>query len=67
MVDTFKKRDKIDDLSAEQLELIVRTQSDILLMHLAQRTIFDVQRIRLMLELGAVEAKRRLDALRSNC
>lgn len=66
MENDYRSTDTIDELSAEQLELIVRTESDLLLRVIGDTTLFDVQRIRLMLELGQVEAKRRLEILPSN-
>lgn len=66
MKDDYSKDDTVETLSREQLELIARTDSDILLRVLADTTIFDVHRVRLMLDLGVVKAKRRLDAMTSN-
>lgn len=65
MEDDYRSTDTIDALSYEQLALIVRTESDLLLRVIGDTTLFDVQRIRLMLELGQVEAKRRLEAFTS--
>ena len=61
---TYKKDDTIESLSVEQLELIAATQSDLLLVFLEKRTLFDVHRVRLMLDLGVVEAVRRLESMR---
>lgn len=57
---TYEPSDRIDALSPSQLDLIARTDNGILLRYLELNTIFDVHRIRLMLELGAVEARRLL-------
>lgn len=57
---TYTHSDRIDALSPAQLDLIARTDNYILLSDLERNTIFDVQRIRLMLELGAAEARRLL-------
>lgn len=57
---TYEPSDRIDTLSPEQLDLIARTRNDHLLRYLEECTIFDVHRIRLMLELGAAEARRLL-------
>jgi len=66
MEDDYKSTDTIDGLSVEQLELIARTESDLFLRVIGDTTLFDVQRIRLMLELGIFEAKRRLALIPSN-
>lgn len=47
-----------ESLDLEQLALIARADSSLLLWHLAEQTTFDVQWIRLMLELGRREAER---------
>jgi len=59
-VTTYTQADSIDALSNEQLELILRSENDVLISWLEENSIFDSHRIRLMLDLGAVEAKRRL-------
>jgi hypothetical protein len=56
---TFSATDSVDSLSAEQLELMARTQHDILVHYLETKTHFDVHRVRLLLDLGVIEAKRR--------
>lgn len=62
----YTKTDTIDSIDAEQLELIASSDSSWLLSYIEDKTIFDVNRIRLMLDLGAVEAKRRVELKRSN-
>lgn len=64
--DTYSKYDTVDSLTDAQLDLIVRTRNDHFLCWVGERSIFDVERLRLMLEMGAVEAARRLELLRSN-
>ena len=63
---TYTKEDTIDSITEDQLELIANSDGSFLLGFIEERTIFDVNRIRLMLELGAVEAKRRVELKRSN-
>lgn len=62
----YTKTDTIDSIDDEQLELIASSDSYWLLSYIEEKTIFDVNRIRLMLELGAIEAKRRMELKRSN-
>ena len=62
----YAKSDTIDALTADQLDLMARSEHDLLVFYLGERTVLDVHRIRLLLDLGKIEAKRRLDALRSN-
>lgn len=64
--DIYTKSDTIQTLTPEQLDLMAKTDSSLLIGYLERNTIFDVHRIRLMLELGASDAKRRFDAVRSN-
>lgn len=66
MDDDYKSTDTIDGLSVAQLKLIARTENDLFLRVVDDTTLFDVQRIRLMLDLGIVEAKRRLEIMTSN-
>lgn len=46
-------------LTKEQLEALVKSQYDLLLLYLEKETVFDVQRIRLLLEMGQSEAYKR--------
>ena len=62
---SYGKDDRLDGLSVEQWELLANTQGDLLLSYLENRTVFDVHRVRLMLDLAVVEAKRRVVFLRS--
>lgn len=58
----YRPTDTPDSLSVAKLELIARTDSAHLLYFLSEKTLFDAERIRLMLELGAIEARRRAAA-----
>jgi hypothetical protein len=62
----YTKSDTLNTLTPEQLDLMAKTDRNILLHYLEKNTIFDVHRIRLMLELAASEAAKRLHALGSN-
>lgn len=56
----YSKGDTINALTKEQIDLLAATDCGILIHCLRSRPgHFDVERIRLLLELGAVEAKRR--------
>ncbi|GBG14555.1 BolA family transcriptional regulator [Novimethylophilus kurashikiensis] len=59
---TYSACDTLDSLNSEQLELLSKSQCDLLIVYLAERTHFDAHRIRLLLEMGAIEASRRLAA-----
>jgi hypothetical protein len=59
----YSESDKIDTLTAEQLDLMARSEPSFVTRFIADRSTFDTHRIRLLLELGAIEAKRRLEAL----
>lgn len=61
---TYSKPDSIDRLSDDQLELMANTDNHILVLYLETKTHFDAHRVRLLLELGAIEASRRLAAMR---
>jgi len=63
---TYNKTDTIDSVTKDQLELIAETDSVWLLNFIEDRSIFDVHRIRIILELGIIEAKRRVELMRSN-
>ena len=52
-----------DSLTEDQLELIVRSKPDWLLDYIEANTIFDMHQIRLILEMGMIEAQRRLDQI----
>lgn len=56
----YSEQDTVANLSKEQLELMAKSEHDWVVSFIEERTLFDVHRIRLMLELGAIEAKRRL-------
>lgn len=58
---TFSATDTVDALSEEQLELMANTQHDILVHYLETMTRFDAHRVRLLLDLGVIEAKRRME------
>lgn len=49
-----------DTLTKEQLEALVKSKSDLFLEYLKTETVFDVQRLRLLLEMGQSEASKRL-------
>lgn len=56
----FNKDDQPEYLSLEQLEVLCQTEPDALLHVLRKNTQFDPERIRLILEMGMADAKRRL-------
>lgn len=59
----YTKEDTIDSLSTEQLVLMANSDHQTLIQYIEENTIFDAQRIRLLLEMGAEEAKRRLNEI----
>lgn len=65
MKPSFTAADTIGNLDSEQLEVIARTQVDLVLDHFRE-TAFDVERMRIMLELGIAEADRRLAELQES-
>lgn len=65
MKPSFTAADTIGNLDPGQLEVIARTQVDLVLDHFRE-TSFDVERMRIMLELGIAEADRRLAELQES-
>lgn len=49
--------DEVDTLTTEQLEWLSGTDPHYVIEHIARRTIFDPQSIRLLLELGSIKAQ----------
>lgn len=62
---TYTADTTIEALTAEQLDLMARSQHDLLVGFLKQRSVFDAHRIRLLIELGVIEAGRRLQILQT--
>ena len=60
---TFSKSDKLESLSAEQLKLMGDSDPIFVVGFLESSSVYDVHRVRLLMELGAIEAKRRFEAL----
>jgi hypothetical protein len=60
---TFTEHDTKETLTVEQLELMAQSDDEFLTDYLAERTIFDAHRIRLLLELGSDKAKEMRQAL----
>jgi hypothetical protein len=59
MCEKFTENDTTDNLSDEKLKILADSNNSLLLACL-EKSIFDVERIRLLLELGIIEAKHRL-------
>lgn len=63
----FSKADSIETLTAGQVDLLARTQPDLFIICMRERPgYFDVERIRLLLDMGVIEAKRRAAELAPN-
>lgn len=58
----YSSSDTVDGLSEGQLELIINSDNSFLISFLVDRTRADAHRIRLMLEMGQIEARRRREA-----
>ena len=57
---TFTESDSIDNLKEEQLKHLSMTDESLVVFFLKENTVFDSNQIRLLLELGKIEATRRL-------
>lgn len=63
----FTKADRVETLNAEQIDLLARTQHDIFICCMRERPgYFDIERIRLLMDMGVIEAKRRAAELTPN-
>lgn len=63
----FSKTDRVDSLTAGQIDLLARTQNDIFICCMRERPgYFDIERIRLLMDLGVIEAKRRASEFTPN-
>lgn len=58
----YKALDEIGNLNTDQLDLMVRSDHGPLIDYLEKNTIFDVHRIRLLLELGQERANEMLES-----
>ena len=59
----FSKADRAETLTAGQIDLLARTRHDIFICCMRERPgYFDIERIRLLMDLGVIEAKRRAAA-----
>ena len=57
---TFTETDTLDTLSRAQIDLLANSKPEIFIMCMRSNPgYFDIERIRLLLELGRVEAQRR--------
>ena len=56
----YSTTDSTATLTKQQLELITESDHDFVIDYLKTRTRFDAEKIRLILELGCIEAKKRL-------
>lgn len=61
---SYTAQDMVETLSVEQLDLMARSDCDWHISVIEDTTLFDAHRIRLLLELGRVEANRRLEAMK---
>lgn len=59
----FNESDTIGGLSKDQLSLMARSDHEFLICYLEDRTILDAHRIRLLIELGVIAAKQKLEEL----
>ncbi len=63
----FSKADRVETLTAGQIDLLARTQHDIFISCMRERPgYFDIERIRILLDMGVIEAKRRAAELTPN-
>lgn len=58
---TFSETDTIANLTEEQLQLLERSDGSWVVEFIKTRSIFDAESVRLLLELGKIEARRRLE------
>ena len=63
----FSKADRVETLTSGQIDLLARTQPDIFIFCMRERPgYFDIERIRLLMDMGVIEAKRRAAELTPN-
>ncbi len=60
----YSKNDTLDGLTLDQLDLMARSDPSFVVRFLDENSGYDAHRIRLLLELGAIEAKRRATKLK---
>ena len=61
---TYAEHDSVESLTEDQLALMSTSDHGLFIRFIKDRPNFDIHRIRLLLDLGVVEARRRLDVMR---